>query len=94
MTIEAQYVKEYLLTILAPDGVTVSGSGWYDDGASLMLQAPQDIYDTTKTSRQDFSTWESVGSTAMVLSSPTSAVMTIPSKARIPYRPIITSNIW
>ena len=43
----------------------------------MVLQAPQDIYDTTKTSRQDFSTWESVGSTAIVLSNPTSAVMTL-----------------
>ena len=77
MTIEAQFVKKDLLTVLAPDGITVSGSGWYPDGTNLVLQAPQDIYDTAKTSRQDFSTWESVGSTAMVLSNPTSAVMTL-----------------
>jgi hypothetical protein len=77
MSIEAQFVKKDLLTILAPEGITVSGSGWYTDGASLVLQAPQDIYDTAKTSRQDFKTWESVGSTAMVLSNPTSAVMTL-----------------
>ena len=80
MTIEAQFDKQYLVTILAPDGVTVSGSGWYADGDSMILQAPQDIYDTTKTSRQDFKTWESVGSTAMVLSNPTSAVMTLTVK--------------
>ena len=75
--ITAQYVKEDLLTILAPNEITISGSGWYIDGTSLTLQAPQDIYDTTKTSRQDFSTWESVGSPVTVLSSPTSAIMTI-----------------
>ena len=80
MTIEAQYLKEYLLTILAPEGITVSGSGWYADGAGLVLQAPQDIYDDAKTSRQDFKTWESVGSTALVLSNPSPAVMTITVK--------------
>ena len=77
MTVEAQFVKAYLLTILAPEGITVSGSGWYAAGASVVLQAPQDIDDEAKTSRQDFKTWESVGATAMVLSNPTSAVMTI-----------------
>jgi len=79
MSIEAQFAKEYLVTIMAPDGVTVSGSGWYQDGDSVILQAPQDIYDTTKTSRQDFKTWENVG-TAMVLANPTSAVMTLTVK--------------
>ena len=80
MVIEAQFLKEYLVTILAPDGVTASGSGWYADGASVIVQAPQDIYDEAKTSRQDFSTWESVGSTALVLANPSPAVLTITVK--------------
>ena len=76
-TVSAQYSKEYLLTILAPEGVTIAGSGWYTDGDSVILQAPKDIYDTAKTSRQDFSTWESIGSAPLVLSSATSNVMTV-----------------
>ena len=77
MTLTAQYTKENLLTIVAPQGITIPGSGWYADGTSLVLQAPHDVYNTAKTSRQDFSAWESVGAPAMVIPSSTSAVMTI-----------------
>ena len=80
MSIEAQFTKEYLLTIIAPDGINVSGSGWYEDGAGIILQAPKDIYDATKTSRQDFTAWESIGAAAVVLSNPASNVMTLTVK--------------
>ncbi len=77
MTITAQYVKQDLVTILAPTGISIPGSGWYNDGTSLVLQALQDVYNAAGTSRQDFSSWASVGSPALIISSASAAVMTI-----------------
>jgi hypothetical protein len=77
MTVEAKYVRENLLTILSPDGITILGTGWYADGTSLVLQAPQDVYDAARTSRQHFNSWESVGYPVMVVPGPTSVVTTI-----------------
>jgi uncharacterized repeat protein (TIGR02543 family) len=77
MTVTATYQKQDLLTIVAPDGITIPGSGWYNDGASIVIQAPQDVYDTAKTSRLDFNTWESTGATIAILSSPTTAQLSL-----------------
>lgn len=77
LNITLTYVKEYLFTIKAPDGISIIGSGWYTDGTSLVIQAPQDVYDTIGTTRQDFDSWESVGYPVMVVPSPKNAVTTV-----------------
>ncbi len=77
MTVTATYQKQDLLTIVAPEGITIPGSGWYNDGASIVIQAPQDVYDAAKTSRQDFNTWQSTGATIAILGSPTTAQLSL-----------------
>jgi hypothetical protein len=78
MTINALYTEKFLLTLVTPDGITALGGGWYNAGTSVVLQTPKDVYtDTAQDSRQDFSGWESIGATPVVLSSPASAVTTI-----------------
>ena len=78
MTVTALYTQKFLLTIVTPDGITALGGGWYNAGTTVVLQTPKDDYtDTTQDARQDFSGWESIGATPVVLSSPSAAVTTI-----------------
>ena len=78
MTVNALYTEKYLLTLVAPKGITALGGGWYPAGTSVVLQTPKDVYeDTAQDSRLDFSTWESIGSTPVIMANPTSAIMTI-----------------
>lgn len=76
MTLKAEYTLEYYLTITAPDGISIIGTGWYTNGASLVVQAPPDVYDDTMTSRMHFNSWESIGYPVMVVPTPTSNVAT------------------
>ena len=76
MTLKAEYVLEYYLTLVAPDGITIIGTGWYTNGSSLVVQAPPDVYDDTMTSRMHFNSWESIGYPVMVVPTPTSNVAT------------------
>ena len=74
MTVNALYTEKFLLTLAAPDGITPLGGGWYLAGASTVLQTPKDDYeDTAQDSRLDFSTWESIGATPVIMASPTSS---------------------
>jgi hypothetical protein len=78
LTVNALYTQKFLLTIVTPTGITALGGGWYNAGTSVVLQTTKDLYeDTAQDSRLDFSTWESVGATPVVMASPTSAIMTV-----------------
>ncbi len=78
MTVNALYTEQFLLTLAAPDGITPLGGGWYVAGTSVVLQTPKDDYeDAAQDSRLDFSTWESIGATPVIMASPTSPLMTV-----------------
>jgi len=95
MTVTALYTRNFLLTIVTPDGITALGGGWYNAGTNVVLQTPKDVYtDTTQDARQDFSGWESIGATPVVLSSPSAAVTTIAVNGPYVLQAIITSSTW
>ncbi len=78
MTVNALYTEKYLLTLVTPTGITALGGGWYAAGTNVVLQTPKDVYSgAAQDARQDFSGWESIGATPVVLSSPSAAVTTI-----------------
>ena len=59
--IEVQWAKEYLVRIEGPEGVSLEGTGWYEEGASLVLRAPDVLPSETTGERRKFARWESVG---------------------------------
>jgi hypothetical protein len=76
--LEVNWVKEYLLTIDTPESIAIAGSGWYADGASVVLQAPDAVYDVQNTTKRlKFDSWESQGFPPLVVSSPNSPVISV-----------------
>lgn len=43
LVLQARYTQEYLVRVLAPEGVTVSGAGWYAPGQSITLRLPDTV---------------------------------------------------
>lgn len=76
-TIEVSWIKEYLVQIEGPPAVILAGSGWYEEGASLMLRAPDIIPASIEGERRKFARWESVGEPVLELPDQAPALTTI-----------------
>ncbi|MFA4837146.1 MAG: hypothetical protein WC749_13890 [Dehalococcoidia bacterium] len=86
--LEVKWVKEYLITVKGPAGVAVPGSGWYADGASLVLQAPDTVPGQNNGVRLKFASWQSEGLPSLVIAASKAPVNTI--KVDAPYT--LTAN--
>lgn len=82
-TLEASWVKEYRIQIEGPEGVALSGSGWYADGASLVLQAPDVVTGPTPGERLKLAGWQSVGTPVLLIPEAQKGATTI--KVDAPY---------
>ncbi len=58
-TVDVKWTKEYLVSVEGPEGVALSGAGWYAEGSSLFLQAPELVPGPTPKERFKFLRWES-----------------------------------
>ncbi len=77
-TLEPRWVKEYLLTIQAPSGISIAGAGWYADGSSVIIQPPAAVTDPqNKNTRLSFASWDSQGFPPLVLTTPDKALLTV-----------------
>jgi len=71
-TLEAKWIHEYQITVQAPDGADIKGSGWYPEGSSLLLRAPDTIPGATNQERLKFVNWENATLRGAVLQNPQS----------------------
>jgi hypothetical protein len=69
-TLEAKWVHEYQITIQAPDGADIKGSGWYTEGSSLLLRAPDILPGASPQERSKFAGWENASLRGSVLQNP------------------------
>jgi len=82
-TVTANYVTQYYLTVKTePEGiVTISGEGWYDEGANVTLTAP--MYVQVGDVRYRFDCWKV--DTLIVSDNPTTVYMDAPHTATARY---------
>jgi len=79
--VEAKWTKEYLLNVEGPSGVSVLGSGWYAEGASAVLLAPDIVPSATEGERSKFVRWETVGAPPLSVTNADKAITTVEVKA-------------
>ena len=68
--IEVKWVHEHHISVEAPDGADIKGTGWYPDGSNLVLRAPDTLPGSNDQERYKFSAWESDSFPAAVLQNP------------------------
>ena len=73
-TLQVSWVHEHQITVDSPDGANIQGSGWYADGSSLVLRAPDTFPGDSDQSRFKFNHWESASFPAAVLQNPTNTL--------------------
>ncbi|MCS7125529.1 MAG: hypothetical protein NZ929_01255 [Aigarchaeota archaeon] len=75
--LEVKYVKQYFINAI---GTNINGTGWYREGETVILAAPPEIYDSSKVERLIFTKWESIGSSPVIISNPTSPIIMFQAK--------------
>lgn len=93
-TLEAKWVKEYLITIIGASEVPLPGSGWYGDGSSLVVQAPEVISGQSQGERLSFAAWETVGIPIMIIPNAKAAINTIRVDAPYTLRAVYEKQYW
>ena len=68
--LEAKWIHEYQITIQAPDGADIKGSGWYPEGSSLLIRAPDVLPGSSDQERLKFAGWENSSLRGAVLQNP------------------------
>jgi hypothetical protein len=56
--LEVKWAREHYINIEAPDGADIKGTGWYPDGTSLVLRAPDTLPGSSDQERWKFGSWE------------------------------------
>ena len=79
--VEAKWTAEHLLQVDGPAGAAVQGSGWYQEGSSAVLQAPDIVESQASGERMKFARWESVGSRPLTISGGDKPLMTVKVEA-------------
>jgi hypothetical protein len=69
-TLEVKWVHEYQISIEAPDGADIKGTGWYPDGSSVVLRAPDPLPGPSAQERWKFAGWENASLRGAVLQNP------------------------
>ena len=75
LRIEVKWVKEYLLTLTSNLNVKLNGSGWYREGSTAIISAPERIELGDRL--LVFDKWVSVGSYPVLISNPSSSTTMI-----------------
>jgi hypothetical protein len=68
--LEAKWIHEYQVTVEAPDGADIKGSGWYAEGSSLLIRAPDILPGASSQERSKFAGWENASVRGAVLQNP------------------------
>lgn len=74
--LEVKYVKEYYIDAF---GEKINGTGWYREGETVVLAAPQTMF-ISDNERLVFNRWESIGSSPIIISNPTSPIIMFHAK--------------
>jgi hypothetical protein len=82
-TLEAKWVKEYLVKVEGTGGLPLLGSGWQPEGASLVIEAPDVVPGQSKGDRLKFNRWETVGLPLLIIPNSDKPLTTI--KVDVPY---------
>ena len=82
-TLEAKWVKEYYVEVGGDPEVAVLGTGWYPDGTTLVLQAPEQVNLANDVERLKFASWRSAGQPFLIVPNAEAPVTTI--KVDAPY---------
>ncbi|HEY1294402.1 MAG TPA: hypothetical protein VGJ60_15095 [Chloroflexota bacterium] len=69
-TLQINWVHEHQVTVEAPDGADIKGTGWYADGSNLVLRAPDTLPGGNDQTRWKFGGWLSDSFPAAVLQNP------------------------
>lgn len=65
--LQVSWLREHQVTVESPDGANIKGSGWYADGANLVLRAPDTLPGSIDQERYKFTSWVSDSFPAAVL---------------------------
>jgi hypothetical protein len=68
--LEAKWIHEYQVTVEAPEGADIKGSGWYAEGSSLLIRAPDILPGASSQERSKFAGWENASVRGAVLQNP------------------------
>jgi hypothetical protein len=75
--VEVTWVKEHLVTLQGPEGVSLQGRGWHADGADVAVQAVDTVPAQSSGERLKFAGWESLNFPPAVLPNAKNATMTL-----------------
>ena len=69
--VEVAWTTEYLVKIEGPEGIELSGTEWHEEGATLVLRAPNVQLGESGVDQLKFARWESIGRPAVDVPSAT-----------------------
>jgi hypothetical protein len=77
--LEVKWTKQYYVQLESggPPSLKFQGSGWYDDGAGFVMQAPQVVSDDADGVRWSFVRWETVGVPPLVVPNAERTITTV-----------------
>jgi hypothetical protein len=90
--LQVNWLHEHRVTVEAPDGADIKGSGWYADGANLVLRAPDTLPADNDQTRWKFSNWVSDSFPAAVLQNPQTTLTALKVDAAYTIRAVYTKQ--
>jgi hypothetical protein len=91
-TLQVNWVHERMVTIEAPDGADIKGSGWYAEGSNLVLRAPDTVPGSSDQDRLKFAHWESDSFPTPVLQNPTNTLTALKIDAAYTLKAVYTKQ--
>ncbi|MFN3975101.1 MAG: hypothetical protein ACK4K2_07525, partial [Dehalococcoidia bacterium] len=88
ITLQARYTQEYLVRVLAPEGITVPGVGWYAPGETAVIRLPDTVL------QGDDRRWRWVGWEVEPPGAVQGPGVTVQVKEAITLRPRYVAEFW